>query len=256
VETDYEKNRTLQSHPQPSDRYHFSLTMKEFLCFAHRGASGHEPENTLAAVEKAIALGSDWIEVDVYVVAGELIVIHDERLERTTSGAGYVSHTSLAYLRSLDAGKGQSVPTLREVLDSVDGRAGINVELKGPKTAGLTVSLIEEYVEKRQWSYEHFIVSSFSRRQLKEVGKLDPSIRIGILIDRPRRHYARFARLYSAYALHIHVSLVNARSVKRAHERGLKVFVYTVNSPEDIHRLESLGVDGIFTDFPELVVKR
>ena len=84
--------------------------MKEFVCFAHRGASGHEPENTLAAVEKAIALGADWIEVDVYAVAGELIVIHDERLERTNSGAGYVRDASLAYLRFLDAGKGQSIP--------------------------------------------------------------------------------------------------------------------------------------------------
>ena len=117
--------------------------MKKLICFAHRGASGHEPENTLSAVEKAIELGADWIEVDVYAVKGELIIIHDERLERTTNGTGYVRDTSLAYLRSLDAGKGQCIPTLREVLDSVDRRAGINVELKGPNTAGLAVSLIE-----------------------------------------------------------------------------------------------------------------
>jgi glycerophosphoryl diester phosphodiesterase len=230
--------------------------MKKLICFAHRGASGHEPENTLAAVEKAIALGADWIEVDVYAVAGELIVIHDERLERTTSGAGYVSDKSLAYLRSLDAGKGQRIPTLREVFDSVDGRAGINVELKGPKTAGLAVSLIEEYVRERQWNYEQLIVSSFSRRQLRKVSKLNPHIRIGILIDRPRRHYAIFARRYQAYSVHAHINIASARFIARAHERGLKVFVYTVNSPEDIDRLRALGVDGIFTDFPELIVSR
>lgn len=230
--------------------------MKRCICFAHRGASGHEPENTLAAVVKAVELGAHWIEVDVYAVKSELIAIHDDRLDRTTNGVGHVMEKTLDHLRSLDAGRGQQIPILREVFDSVDRRAGINVELKGPKTAGLTVSLIEEYVEKRRWSYEQFMVSSFSRRQLKEVRKLNPSIRLGILIDRPRRHYARFARLYSAYSLHIHVSLANARAVKRAHERGLKVFVYTVNSPEDIIKLESLGVDGIFTDFPELVVKR
>ena len=230
--------------------------MKKLICFAHRGASGHEPENTLSAVEKAIALGADWIEVDVYAVKDELIVIHDERLERTTNGTGYVTEKPLAYLRSLDAGKGQRIPTLREVLDSVNRRAGINVELKGPKTARLAVILIEEYVRERQWNYEQFIVSSFNRRQLIKVKKLNPHIRIGILIDLPRRHYAIFARRYDAYSVHVQIDLARARFVARAHERGLKVFVYTVNSSEDIDRLQALGVDGIFTDFPELVVKR
>jgi glycerophosphoryl diester phosphodiesterase len=230
--------------------------MKKLICFAHRGASGHEPENTLSAVEKAISLGTDWIEVDVYAVKGELIVIHDERLERTTNGTGYVTEKPLAYLRSLDAGKGQRIPTLRESLDSVDGRAGINVELKGPKTASLAVSLIEEYVKERQWNYEQFIVSSFNRRQLSKVKKLNPRIRIGILIDLPRRHYAIFARRYDAYSVHVQIDIASARFIRRAHERGLKVFVYTVNSYQEIDRLQVLGVDGIFTDFPELVVKK
>jgi len=230
--------------------------MKKLICIAHRGASGHEPENTLSAVEKAIELGADWIEVDVYAVKGELIVIHDERLERTTNGAGYVRDKSLAYVRSLDAGKGQPIPTLREILDSADRGAGINVELKGPKTAALTVSLIEDYIGERHWNYEQFIVSSFNRRRLGQVKKLNPRIRIGILMDRPSRHYARFARRYHAYSVHVQIDLASARFIARAHERGLEVFVYTVNSSDEIDRLQALGVDGIFTDFPELVVKR
>jgi len=230
--------------------------MEKVLCFAHRGASGHQPENTLSSVRKAIDLGADWIEVDVHAVKGELIAIHDDRLERTTNGTGYVMEKTLAHLRSLDAGKGQQIPTLREILDSVNGRAGINVELKGPKTAVLTVSLIEEYVTKRHWNYGQFIVSSFDRRRLKSARKLNPYIKIGILVDRPRRHYALFARRYRAYSVHVHTSLANARSVKRIHERGLKVFVYTANRAQDIDRLESLGVDGIFTDFPELVIRK
>jgi glycerophosphoryl diester phosphodiesterase len=234
----------------------FSLIMKKLICFAHRGASGHEPENTLAAVEKAIALGADWIEVDVYAVASELIVIHDERLERTTNGAGYVRDKSLAYLRSLDAGKGQSIPTLRDVLDSADGRVGINVELKGPKTARLVVSLIEEYVRERHWNYDQFIVSSFNRRQLRKVRTLNSCIRIGILINRPRRHYAIFARRYDVYSVHAQIHLASPRFIGRAHECGLKVFVYTVNSSEEIDRLQALGTDGIFTDYPERIVKR
>jgi glycerophosphoryl diester phosphodiesterase len=230
--------------------------MKKLICFAHRGASGHEPENTLSAVEKAIELGADWIEVDVYAVKGELIVIHDELLERTTNGAGYIRDKSLAYLRSLDAGKGQRIPTLREILDCIDGRAGINIELKGTKTARLAVSLIEEYVRERHWNYDQFIVSSFNRRELRKVRKLNTNIRIGILIDRPRRHYAIFARRYAVYSVHVQINLASSRFIRRGHERGLKVFVYTVNNPEDIERLQALSVDGIFTDFPELVVTR
>jgi glycerophosphoryl diester phosphodiesterase len=230
--------------------------MKKLICFAHRGASGHEPENTLSAVEKAVELGADWIELDVYAIEGELIAIHDDRLERTTNGNGYVVEKTLAYLRSLDAGKGQQIPILREIFESVNRRAGINVELKGPKTAGLAVSLIEECVRERQWNYEQFIISSFDRRQLRKVKKFNPHIRLGILIDRPRRHYASFARRYDAYSVHVQVNLASARFIRRAHERGLKVFVYTVNSPPEIDRLQALGVDGIFTDFPELIVKR
>ncbi len=227
--------------------------MKKVICIAHRGASGREPENTLSAVEKAIELGADWIEIDVHAVEGELIVIHDARLKGTTNGTGYIKDKSLAYLRALDVGKGQRIPTLREVLDLVDRRVGINIELKGPKTAALTVSIIEEYIRKRRWNYEQFIVSSFNRRRLGQVKRFNPRIRIGILIDRRRRNYSRFAGRYVAYSLHMHVKLANTRSIKRAHERGLKVFVYTANSPDQIRRLRALRVDGIFTDFPELI---
>lgn len=230
--------------------------MKKLLCFAHRGASGHEPENTLSAVEKAIVLGADWIEVDVYAVERELIVIHDERLERTTNGTGFVMDKTLEYLRSLDAGKGQRIPTLRDVFDCVDRRAGINVELKGLETADLTVSLINEYINERKWDYEQFIVSSFHRRELARARKLDPHIRIGIVLGGFHRHYKKFVSQVATHAVHPLIDLVNAEFVRSAHERGLKVFVYTVNHPKDIARVAAMGVDGIFTDFPERVTKR
>ena len=230
--------------------------MKKLLCFAHRGASGHEPENTLSAIEKAIDLGADWIEVDVYAVERELIVIHDERLDRTTNGTGFVTDNTLEYLRSLDAGKGQRIPTLREVFDCVDRRAGINVELKGPDTAGLTVSLINEYLTTWKWRNDQVIVSSFHRRELGRVKKLDPTVRIGIVIGGFHRPYKKFVTQFTTYSVHPRIDLVNADFVRSAHERGLKVFVYTVNRSEDIARMTAMGVDGIFTDFPELVTKR
>jgi len=97
-----------------------TFCMSGVICFAHRGASGHEPENTLIAMEKAISMGVDWIELDVRVVDDELIVIHDDRLERTTNGTGCVHEHSLEYLRSLDAGKGQRIPLLRETFDLIN----------------------------------------------------------------------------------------------------------------------------------------
>lgn len=230
--------------------------MKKLLCFAHRGASGHEPENTVSAIEKAIALGADWIEVDVYAVEGELIVIHDKKLDRTTNGTGFVEDTTLEYLRSLDAGKGQRVPTLREVFACVDRRAGINVELKGHETAALTVSLIHEHINKRSWDCEQFLVSSFHRRELGRVKKLDPHIRIGLVIGGFKRPYQKFITQVAAYSVHPRIDLVNEEFVRSAHERGLKVFVYTVNRFEDIARMAAMGVDGMFTDFPELITKR
>jgi glycerophosphoryl diester phosphodiesterase len=227
------------------------MAIDKLLCFAHRGASGHEPENTLLSVEKAISLGADWVEVDVYAVEGELVVIHDERLERTTNGTGYVTERSLGYLRSLDAGKGQRIPTLREVFELVGRRAGINVELKGRKTAHLTVSLIDEYIKERVWDADKFIISSFNKRELTKVKRIAPNLNLGVIISERYHQYTQFVRKHVIYSVHPHISLVNRRFVEHAHERGLKVFVFTVNDPRDIIRMEAMGIDGIFTDFPK-----
>lgn len=227
--------------------------MKKLLCFAHRGASGHEPENTLIAIEKAISLGADWMEIDVYAVEGRLVVIHDDRLERTTNGAGYVVEKTFAYLRSLDAGKGQKIPTLQEVTDLVDRRTGVNVELKGRDTAALTVSHIERCIKDQGWDQEQFIVSSFNHRELETARNLAPHLKVGVIIGGTHRRYARFARQHSVYSLHVRMDLVNAGFVERVHRRGLKIFVYTVNNPLDMARLKEMGADGIFTDFPERI---
>ncbi len=137
------------------------------LCIGHRGAKGHAPENTLLSIQKAISLGAHWIEIDVYVVENELIVIHDNRLERTTNGIGYTSEQKLSYLRSLDAGQGQQLPTLREVFDMVNRAVGINVEIKGFHTAEKLVQLIEEYIYQG-WTYQDILISSFNHYELNK----------------------------------------------------------------------------------------
>jgi glycerophosphoryl diester phosphodiesterase len=229
-------------------------SLSGFLCFAHRGASGHEPENTLGAIEKAISMGASWIEIDVHAVEGELVVIHDERLEATTNGKGPVTKQSLAYLRSLDAGKGQRIPLLREVFELIADRAGINVELKGSGTAGPVVNLIDEYKKHHPLSYGQVLLSSFRRRELTRVRALNPEIPLGVLARDILRSHTGFARALGAVSLHVHHTAVRPALVDDAHRRGLKVFAYTLNDPGDLQRMRALGVDGVFTDYPELVL--
>ena len=225
---------------------------REFLCIGHRGARGHEPENTLRSVRRALALGAQGIEIDVWLADGELLVIHDAKLDRTTNGHGYVSRKPLAYLRSLDAGQGERIPTLREVFETVGRRALINIELKGRRTAGPVAALIREFVTQYGWRHEDFLVSSFNRRELRAIE--DPLIRIGLLLTRPSRLYALSARRVRACAVNPALRYVTAKFVEDAHRRGLLVFPYTVNAAGDIERLRRMGVDGVFTDFPERVV--
>ena len=175
--------------------------------------------------------------------------IHDAKLDRTTNGRGYVSRKTFAQLRALDAGLGERIPTLREVFETVDRRAFINIELKGRRTAGPVRALIAEFVERHGWRYEDFVVSSFLRTELRAI--TDPRIPIALLLTRPTKLYALSAQSVRASSVNPALRFVTQRFVENAHRRGLKVFVYTVNEPEDIARMREWGVDGVFTDFPE-----
>jgi glycerophosphoryl diester phosphodiesterase len=222
------------------------------ICIGHRGACGHEPENTLRSVRRALDLGAQGIEVDVYFVDGELVVFHDAKLDRTTNGNGVLARKTFAFLRTLDAGKGERIPTLREVFEEVGRRAFINVELKGARTARPVSALIHEYVTRRHWRYEDFMVSAFNRRELRAV--TDPKIPIALLVIKPTRLYGLSARRVRASAVNPAARFVTKKFVENAHARGLRVFPYTVNTPAEIARLRHLGVDGVFTDFPERVL--
>jgi glycerophosphoryl diester phosphodiesterase len=228
--------------------------MSAFLCIGHRGAGGHEPENTLRSVRRAVEMGAQGVEIDVRLVHDELLVMHDARLDRTTNGRGYLARKPLALLRALDAGQGEHIPTLREVFETVNRRAFINVELKARGTAGPVSALIGEFVRQLGWSYEDFLVSSFNRGELRAM--TDPRIPIGLLLTRPTRLYGLSARRVRACAVHPAAKYVTARFVADAHRRGLRVFPYTANAPAEISRLRRLGVDGVFTDFPERVLGR
>jgi glycerophosphoryl diester phosphodiesterase len=223
------------------------------LCIGHRGAKGHAPENTLRSIREALALGVPWIEVDVYAVENELVVIHDARLERTTNGKGYVEQQSLAYLRGLDAGKGEQIPLLSEVVDCLKQQAGLNIELKGENTAEPVAKLIQQYL-KQGYPADLFLVSSFNHRELALFKQLLPTINIGALLCGLPLHHAAFAERLGAYSVNMSIEFIDRLFIEDAQQRGLKVYVYTVNHPDDIERMYNLGVDGIFSDYPERVL--
>ena len=228
-------------------------TAGKFLCIGHRGAAGHEPENTLRSIRRAIELGAHGVEIDARFIDGELIIFHDDRLDRTTNGHGSVSRKRFAQLRTLDAGKGERIPTLREVLETVDRRAFINIELKGRRTAEPVLTLIREFLDEHGWSPEHFLVSSFHRRELRAIA--DPRIRIGLLLTKPTLLYHISARRVRAWSVHPASRFTTEKFVTHAHRHGLKVIPYTSNNPPDIARIRATGADGVFTDFPERVLQ-
>ena len=228
--------------------------MSQLFCFGHRGAAGHEPENTLRSIRRALELGAHGVEVDVHFVDGQLVVIHDDTLRRTTNGSGRVANKSFAHLRTLDAGLGERIPTLPEVFDTVAHRGVINVELKGPHTAAPVAALITDHVERRGWRWEEFLVSSFDHAQIAEAKQHAPALRIAALITHVPRGLAAFAEKLGACAVNPSLRAVTPALVADAHRRGMKVFVFTVNEPADIARMSLLGVDGVFSNFPERVV--
>jgi len=193
-------------------------------------------------------MGAGGIEIDVYSLGGELIVIHDTRLERTTNGRGLLRRRTLDEIRSLDAGKGERIPLLREVIEAIGPRVLLNIELKGPRTAAPVADLLREYLA-RGWSAEDFLISSFRRGELRQLR--DSGFRTGLLFGRSPRLFRRAARTLGVWSIHVPIQHVTGGLVQRVHKDGRKLFVFTVNERSDMERMERLGVDAIFTDYPD-----
>lgn len=230
------------------------MNPKQLLCIGHRGAMGHAPENTLASFRKALELGVPCVELDVHNVDGNLVVFHDDRVERTTDGTGNLATHSFEQLRTLDAGSGEKIPTLTEVFDLINKRAGVNIELKGPDTARPVAKFIAG-LRQQGWHDNLILVSSFNHRELETIKQLDPAIKLGALFVGLPVDDAEFAVRLGAYSVNPSLEFVDKRFVNNAHSHGLRVFVFTVNHPEDISRMRELGVDGVFTNYPELVIQ-
>ncbi|WP_020162326.1 glycerophosphodiester phosphodiesterase [Cycloclasticus pugetii] len=217
------------------------------LMIGHRGAMGCAPENTLLSIHKAIELGADWVEIDVHCVADKLLVIHDETVDRTTNGRGKLIDYSFEELRALDAGLGQRIPTLQEVLEVTVGKVGLNIELKGLGTGKVLTSLLRNTPE----TYKNkMLVSSFLMPELEQVVRLNQHVKIGVLAGNNINESIAWATKLKAFSIHIRLQKVTPKWVDRAHDLGLKVYVYTVNKVVQIRRMKELGVDGVFSDYP------
>lgn len=220
------------------------------LIFAHRGASADAPENTLLAIELALSQQADGIEIDVYQLGGELVVIHDRWVSRTTNGNRPLSDYTLEALQTLDAGQGQFVPTLWQVLQRVQGQCLMNIEVKGVQDVSLVKESINNAVSQLSFKPEQFIVSSFNHHLLLAFNNIAPTIKIGALTASNPLDHARFAEELKAYSVNVDVSFLDQAFVRDAHSRGLKIFAYTVDEPEDLIRLQKWGVDGVFCNGP------
>jgi glycerophosphoryl diester phosphodiesterase len=212
------------------------------LKIGHRGAKGHCPENTLASFEKAIALGVDMIELDVWLSSDKIaMVIHDETIDRTTSKTGLVTDYNAKELQYL------GIPTLRDVFELVDNRCEVNVELKTFSATQAVLNLIA----KNTFDQSKILISSFDWNALQEVRFHDNDIRIGVLTETDLDLAMAFAKFIKAEAIHPYYHLLTAENSEKIKEKGFKVFPWTINEPEDITFVRSLEVDGIITDFPE-----
>lgn len=234
------------------------------LVFAHRGASAYAPENTLAAFERAIALGADGIELDAKLSAdGEVVVIHDATVARTTGAEGQVSQLPLAALRELDAGSffseefaGEKIPTLAEVFETVGKRVIINVELTNYYTTprdDVAVKACE--LVKRFGLEKNVLFSSFLGSNLARTRSLLPDVPRGLLaLGGWVGWWARsFGFNFGDYqALHPNLRDTTPQQVARVHRLKRRVHVYTVSTADEMRRLFAWGVDGIFTGDPKL----
>jgi len=224
------------------------------LCIGHRGARGLSPENTLASVELAITQGADAIEIDVREHDQQVIVFHDERVERTTNGQGYLTDFSVEQLRQLDAGSGQKIPTLPEVIQLINRRVPLNIELKDHQSVAPTLIIIEEFVA-RGWRYDDFVVSSFFHPLLQWLKAKQPLIPIGALSAGVMTDLALFAQQLSAVSINLCHDSINQEIIDDAHQRGLKVYIYTVNEVHEFEKLRAMAVDGLFTDYPQRLIQ-
>jgi glycerophosphoryl diester phosphodiesterase len=239
--------------------------MPKFIKIAHRGASGSYPENTRIAFEKALEASADMIELDCQLSRdGHIVVFHDEKLSRLANARGTVAQHSLEQLKSLDVGSwrkksfsGERILALEEMLAWLDGRAALCIDIKQYRgsPAGIELKLL--------FTIAHFdymdrvIFSSFDYESLRRLRELAPEARIGVICCKGMREEPfAAARSMGAQSVHAQKELASRDFLLRAWDEGFDVYVWTVNEPGEIEKFAAMGVQGIFSDYPERLTLR
>lgn len=231
---------------------------EDFIVMAHRGASAAAPENTLIAYKKAIEMGADYAELDVRQTKDSAVVLmHDKTVHRTTGEKGFVWDLTLKELKKLDAGswfgeefRGEPIPTLKEVIRLVKGRMKLNIEVKISEQEPGIAQRVVDIVRSEDFSKE-CIITSFDMETVKRFKKIAPDLKIGIILD---KEYSTDVFKGNWDALSTNHELVDSEFIHHAKENGKKVYVWTVNEKEEMLRLIGLGIDGIITDKPDLLI--
>ena len=226
--------------------------MNQFLAIGHRGAKGYVMENTIASIEYALNLGVNAIEIDVYRCAsGEMIVFHDETLEKLSTRINRIEDLTLPEIRLVLLHGGHSIPTLEEVLLFVENRVVLNIELKGRNTALGTFKCIASSIEKGNLDKDNIIISSFHDEELRAYRSLDEDIKIGVLTRNDIEEDIVLAKELNAYSIHPYYEQLNELLIDRLHEMDFRVIPFTVNELVQIDQFVKYGVDGIFCDYPD-----
>ena len=218
------------------------------LKIGHRGAKGYVLENTLSSFQKAIDLKVDGIELDVNLSAdNQVMVIHDDTIDRTTTESGFVSELTSAKMQQL------GIPTLTEVIALVNQNCFINIEIKDKKATPFVLSIIENSIEKLGWNNNLFQISSFDWTVLEEIAHHNSFIRLGVLTEESASKSFEFAKKINAFSINPFFELIDQETVALWQQNGFKVFPWTVNQEEDLDFVKSLHVNGIISDFPDRI---
>lgn len=236
---------------------------------AHRGFSGAAPENTMAAFARAIEIGADMIELDVMLSKdGEVVVIHDETLDRTTDGKGPVAALALEKLRRLDAGSwfarefaGERIPALDEVLALVHGKILLNIEIKSEAvTETIAGGVVEKSIAlvRERGMLPEVILSSFNPLALRQAKEIEPGLKLAALYNAELQggmEPGHIIRDLGVDGFNVSDSEIAPEVVREAHALGASVAVYTVNEPDEMRRVLALGADALFTNHPDRMLE-
>ncbi len=222
----------------------------DILIIGHKGASSIAPENTLKAFQKAIELKADYVEFDIHATKdGKIVIIHDSDTFNATGVKGLIEDMTLDQIKSLDAGEGEKIPTIRELISIVRKKIGLQIEIK-------SINLLDKLIHilREENLISTSIVSSFILNELLKLKLLEPSLKVGLLLSadlvRPKLIKRKIEKIAknNFYSIHPPFTTINKEIVDFAHSYGLKVIVWTVNDREIMENLIELAVDGIITD--------